>query len=825
MSAPAGSGNSKGKQIVYTPPGSPSPPGSLHDLSDYDETEYNTITHTSSGRGVKLLHTKSKVYVHPTRNAKDNIPGFIALVQQKPPPSASSSTSSVNSSTVPVSTLLLAWLPESQLGNAYSTYVKVDLIDDSSDTRQTYLVPPPPGVSTTASATGTYAFAVPVAQIYSIILRPPNSGWTYGSLVINTRAGDSFPALFFHDKECPSTVEQTRKRIRDFDPFGEGGNSFWGGEEVLRWMRKYARIEHSGLERDTYLVEPSSKDEKPWKPRMKEQEDNFAGASANPRQNANVANIFAGGFDKVFKEVKWNVLERLSRVTNFSKQTAAEVLESPNMPPQLKRLLKTPEVAALQDEFDSARIYLARWAMAIAEQADKEKRKTVWSSNDVMRMEDSELGQFEILDIAVSRDGRDRKPLTLQEWNGWLNREGKLTRRVDEVKERIFHDGLDPGARKELWLWLLNIFPWDSTLDERKAIMASKRDEYVRLKANWWNELPAKLTDEHFIDQRNRIEKDVHRTDRTVPLFAGENCPHPDPGSPYADVGTNEHLEQMKDMLITYNEYNTTLGYVQGMSDLLAPIYAVMQDDAMAFWAFCQFMKQMERNFLRDQSGMRNQLVTIDHLVQLMDPKLYLHLKAADSADFFFLFRMLLIWFKREFPWEDVLVLWETLWTNYYSSQFVLFIALALLEKHRNVVMNNLTGFDTILKYFNELSGTIDLSDTRIRAEHLFKQFEKKLEYTDRKAVQQRESEALTWKNLVNVPGTPATPNSTSTPPMATTPTAVGSRPGPRSGQRAATTAATVSAAGAKPGEELPTISPELRKLLSREIITAEGLS
>jgi len=145
----------------------------------------------------------------------------------------------------------------------------------------------------------------------------------------------------------------------------------------------------------------------------------------------------------------------------------------------------------------------------------------------------------------------------------------------------------------------------------------------------------------------------------------------------------------MKDMLITYNEYNTTLGYVQGMSDLLAPIYAVMQDDAMAFWAFCHFMKQMERNFLRDQSGMRNQLVTIDHLVQLMDPKLYLHLKAADSADFFFLFRMLLIWFKREFSWEDVLVLWETLWTNYYSSQFVLFIALALLEKHRNVVMNS----------------------------------------------------------------------------------------------------------------------------------------
>ena len=90
-----------------------------------------------------------------------------------------------------------------------------------------------------------------------------------------------------------------------------------------------------------------------------------------------------------------------------------------------------------------------------------------------------------------------------------------------------------------------------------------------------------------------KIEKDVHRTDRNIPLFAGEDIPHPEPDSPFAEVGTNVHMEQMKDMLLTYNEYNKGLGYVQGMSDLLAPIYAVMQDDAMAFWAFVGFMDRM----------------------------------------------------------------------------------------------------------------------------------------------------------------------------------------------------------------------------------------
>lgn len=108
--------------------------------------------------------------------------------------------------------------------------------------------------------------------------------------------------------------------------------------------------------------------------------------------------------------------------------------------------------------------------------------------------------------------------------------------------------------------------------------------------AKWYAESLYLLMLKSFVWQ---IEKDVHRTDRNIPLFAGEDIPHPEPDSPFAEVGTNVHMEQMKDMLLTYNEYNKGLGYVQGMSDLLAPIYAVMQDDAMAFWAFVGFMDRM----------------------------------------------------------------------------------------------------------------------------------------------------------------------------------------------------------------------------------------
>ena len=43
------------------PPRSVSPSASFYAMSDDEEGEYNTVTHTESGRGVKLLYSKSKV--------------------------------------------------------------------------------------------------------------------------------------------------------------------------------------------------------------------------------------------------------------------------------------------------------------------------------------------------------------------------------------------------------------------------------------------------------------------------------------------------------------------------------------------------------------------------------------------------------------------------------------------------------------------------------------------------------------------------------------------------------------------------------------------
>jgi len=86
---------------------------------------------------------------------------------------------------------------------------------------------------------------------------------------------------------------------------------------------------------------------------------------------------------------------------------------------------------------------------------------------------------------------------------------------------------------------------------------------------------------------------------------------------------------------------------------------------------------------------MRRQLVTLKQLTQLMIPKLYTHLEKSGSDEFFFLFRQLLVWFKREFAWNDVCLLWEVLWTDALSAQFHLFVALAILDRHKEVIMGS----------------------------------------------------------------------------------------------------------------------------------------
>ncbi|CAJ0629481.1 526_t:CDS:10 [Entrophospora sp. SA101] len=384
----------------------------------------------------------------------------------------------------------------------------------------------------------------------------------------------------------------------------------------------------------------------------------------------------------------------------------------PYLPPAINQLIQPESEDNSVNEYDAGRVYLAKWALKVDEEARVAARQEYLanhgegeaSSNTIRKRwsdpksweEETEVGAFEVLNVDLNYPpllSTRSTSLSPEKWFSSLDSEGRLKVEVDEIREIIFRGGIDDDIRVELWKFLLGVYPWDSSQAEREYITQTKDNSF----------------------------------------FAVEDIPHPDPLSSASSPFTNKNLELMKDILMTYYYYNKDLGYVQGMSDLLAPIFVVMHDEAHAFWAFVGFMERMKYNFYRDQSGIRRQLLTLDYLIQFMDPRLYEHLRKTDALNLFFCFRWILIWFKREFKWDEVLHLWEVLWSDHLSSQFHLFVALAILDKHKMAIVEHLHRFDEILKYVNDLSMTIPIDETLLRAETLFNKFKRKIEILDKK--------------------------------------------------------------------------------------------
>lgn len=107
--------------------------------------------------------------------------------------------------------------------------------------------------------------------------------------------------------------------------------------------------------------------------------------------------------------------------------------------------------------------------------------------------------------------------------------------------------------------------------------------------------------------------------------------------------------------------------------------------------------------------------------------------------------------------------------------------------------------FDEVLKYVNELSNTIDLTNTRVRAEALFRRFQRTVEAMDRKRAGKHLPSPVKRRSTSSVPAVDNTAAASSS-----------------SGSNVAN-----GKKKEEEGSEGLDISEDLRKLLSREVIRA----
>uniref|UniRef100_A0A914UJ48 Rab-GAP TBC domain-containing protein n=1 Tax=Plectus sambesii TaxID=2011161 RepID=A0A914UJ48_9BILA len=147
-----------------------------------------------------------------------------------------------------------------------------------------------------------------------------------------------------------------------------------------------------------------------------------------------------------------------------------------------------------------------------------------------------------------------------------------------------------------------------------------------------------------------------------------------------------------------------------------------MENEVDAFWAFAGLMDRMHKNFEMDQKHIRNQLMQLRDLLMIVNPRLANYLESHQSDNMYFCFRWVLIQFKREFSFSDIMRLWEVLWTDLPCENFHLLICVAILDKQMNFIIENKFGLTEILKHVNDLSTHIDLEQTLISAEAIYHQ-------------------------------------------------------------------------------------------------------
>ncbi|PKA60592.1 hypothetical protein AXF42_Ash019485 [Apostasia shenzhenica] len=236
----------------------------------------------------------------------------------------------------------------------------------------------------------------------------------------------------------------------------------------------------------------------------------------------------------------------------------------------------------------------------------------------------------------------------------------------------------------------------------------------------------------------HQIGLDVVRTDRALVYY--EN---------------NENEAKLWDILAVYSWIDKDIGYCQGMTDLCSPITILIENEADAFWCFERLMRRMRSNFKSSTStiGVRSQLVVLASVIKAVDPKLHEHLEKLDGGEYLFAFRMLMVLFRREFSFVDILYLWELMWAMEYNPTLFLtyesntdaneikavagkenlldvygrferryirtgqkdedaplsiFLMAGVLEGKNKRLLKEAKGLDDVVKILNEMTGNLD---------------------------------------------------------------------------------------------------------------------
>lgn len=172
-----------------------------------------------------------------------------------------------------------------------------------------------------------------------------------------------------------------------------------------------------------------------------------------------------------------------------------------------------------------------------------------------------------------------------------------------------------------------------------------------------------------FLDSEvfEQIDRDVKRTHPDMHFFCGDSA------------ASLDNQEAMKRVLFIFAKLNPGIRYVQGMNEVLAPLYYVFKTDtdeaistnaeADSFFCFVSLLGDFRDHFVQqlDNSavGIRSTIGRLSELLKRHDEELWCHLELITKVNpQFYAFRWITLLLTQEFTFPDSLRLWDSLLGN-----------------------------------------------------------------------------------------------------------------------------------------------------------------
>eukprot|EP01118_Nematostelium_gracile_P012345 TRINITY_DN4500_c0_g1_i1.p1 TRINITY_DN4500_c0_g1~~TRINITY_DN4500_c0_g1_i1.p1 ORF type:complete len:438 (+),score=96.38 TRINITY_DN4500_c0_g1_i1:132-1445(+) len=253
-----------------------------------------------------------------------------------------------------------------------------------------------------------------------------------------------------------------------------------------------------------------------------------------------------------------------------------------------------------------------------------------------------------------------------------------------------------PGLRSIYWKLLLGYLP-----RERKSW-----PQFVEKTRKTYNEWVRELTvdprkdqpvDDHPLSTANTSQWNAYFKDNEILEEIDKDVKRTLPGLHFFNhdkkIGDTIHYEALKRILFVYAKLNPGIKYVQGMNEILGPLYYIFATDPISdfkenaeadtFYCFTNLMSEIRDNFCKtlDKSvmGITGLMTKLNMVLKEKDPELWQDFENKNLNPQFYSFRWLTLLLSQEFELPDVLRLWDSLFADPERFEFFLYVCCAMI--------------------------------------------------------------------------------------------------------------------------------------------------